>query len=347
MLKLLATARAMLASKRAAAAVVVALSTPVLLGAAGFGVEAGLLEAKRAQLQNAADAAATAGRETLNPVLPTPQDRAIQNAVQYGNTNLSSSTHPNDVEFLWLNLTPQGGREVQAPIVDGFYSGFANAVRVTTRVTQPLIFGKLLGIPAINLSRQSMAYKCSNNIEPESNVPGEITDPTEPAMYSSWASLDHPDPHTSYYIKGDNGHRVPVFKFYSPYDYEVSWTARFDDGAQLQVETYCRGWTLVMGGVFDLDTQPPFGHATVQRGLIKPNGLIDTFDADPDPKDKVAFADTTFYDNNVFELPQAELPPNTMLKSTPFPAFVYPYYQPWYSTGQPTPGRQSIIVPSA
>ena len=193
MLKLLATARAMLASKRAAAAVVVALSTPVLLGAAGFGVEAGLLEAKRAQLQNAADAAATAGRETLNPVLPTPQDGAIQSAVQYGNTNLSSSINPNDVEFLWLNLTPSGARYIQAPIADGFSTGFANAVRVTARITQPLIFGKLLGLPAVNLSRQAMAYKCSNNIEPESNVQGTITDPTEPAMYSSWASPGHPD----------------------------------------------------------------------------------------------------------------------------------------------------------
>ena len=45
----LTTIGAVLRNKRAAAATLVALTTPALLAAAGFGVEAGLLEAKRSQ----------------------------------------------------------------------------------------------------------------------------------------------------------------------------------------------------------------------------------------------------------------------------------------------------------
>ena len=146
-----------------ATAATVALLMPSLLGAMGFGIDMGSIQVSRAELQSAADAAATAGARSLK----TP-----------------STVEATAIALAAANLPVAGNGNVLkgSDVIQGYWDGTArtftpnsvapanNAVQVTTRYATAngnvhrLNFGRFLGMETINLSATAIAVartKCT------------------------------------------------------------------------------------------------------------------------------------------------------------------------------------------
>lgn len=139
-------------------AVSVALAAPALIGAVGFGIDSALVQIQRSKLQTAADAAATAGARQLKVptnVAPTAITLAKANVPEGNDATLRDNVLKNTdiVQGNW-NGTSRVFTPAGAP---------NNAVQVTTRFSvangnpHKLIFGKLLGIEAADLSATATA----------------------------------------------------------------------------------------------------------------------------------------------------------------------------------------------
>jgi Flp pilus assembly protein TadG len=144
--------------KRGNIAVTVALAAPALIGAVGFGIDSALVQIQRTRLQNAADAGATAGARQLKVPANVPTT-----AITLAQANVPEG---NDAKLRDNVLKA-------ADIVQGNWNGTTrvftpagvpnNAVRVTTRFAaangnpHKLIFGKLIGIEAADLSATATA----------------------------------------------------------------------------------------------------------------------------------------------------------------------------------------------
>jgi Flp pilus assembly protein TadG len=135
-----------------------ALATPALVGAMSFGIDSALVQIGRTKLQNAADAAATAGARTLKvPANVAPM------AIQLAKENVPVTNDP----LLRENVLKA------EDVVSGNWNGTtrvftvagtpSNAVRVTTRFAEAngnphrLIFGKLIGLETADLSATATA----------------------------------------------------------------------------------------------------------------------------------------------------------------------------------------------
>ncbi len=139
-------------------AVTIALAAPALIGAVGFGIDSALVQIQRTRLQNAADAGATAGARQLKVPADVPTT-----AITLAKANVPEG---NDARLRDNVLKA-------ADIVQGNWNGTTrvftpagvpnNAVRVTTRFAaangnpHKLIFGKLIGIEAADLSATTTA----------------------------------------------------------------------------------------------------------------------------------------------------------------------------------------------
>ena len=145
--------------RRGNIAVTLALATPAVVGAVGFSVDTALVNVQRTKLQNAADAAATAGAFQLKkPASVSPKAIELAQAnidVQTGNTTARDNVLK-DVDVIqgnW-NGTTRTFKPAGAP---------NNAVRVTTRFSKAngnphhLIFGQIIGVEATDLSATATA----------------------------------------------------------------------------------------------------------------------------------------------------------------------------------------------
>lgn len=139
-------------------ALTVALAAPALIGAVGFGIDSALVQIQRTRLQTAADAAATAGARQLK----VPANVATM-AITLAKANVPAGS----------DATLRDNVLKSADILQGNWNGTSrvftpagapnNAVKVTTRFAvangnpHKLIFGKLLGIEAADLSATAIA----------------------------------------------------------------------------------------------------------------------------------------------------------------------------------------------
>ncbi len=353
---MLRTLNRLLADRTAATAVVAALVIPVITATAGAGIDVSLIESDLGHLQAAADAGAGAARQYLNPADPsTGQSTDLVNyAIQYANQNYAGSLNANDVVQGWYDVTaksfgpPIAGQTTQ---YDGNY--FTNAVQVTTRSNHPIVFGALLGLPTIALSRQSVAYKCSNTNYPLTLIasdpvpPGyDASHPTGlPAIWASFSADGH-GPNQSYYYANSDGHLNPVFKFYVPSDgTDVSFVVTGSNGVQMQVDSYCRGTFLVVPDAFDIS--PSSGQNwNPQVNFQNLRGSTnDSFAVYPDQQDyPMAPGDstTTYFAQGAVQISYLT-DPQVPIHTTPYPNY-QGCCQYWASAGDPTPARRATMV---
>lgn len=131
-----------------------ALALPVLTAAVGFAIDSAAMRVAQAQLQVAADAAATAAARRLAPgndPVSEAQRVAALNMPEdfYGNVVASNDVESGNWAAATRTFTPAASTR--------------NAVRVTARLTEAngnahqLLFGGLLGMRSINLSASATA----------------------------------------------------------------------------------------------------------------------------------------------------------------------------------------------
>ncbi len=334
MLKAPRLVRRLLGDRRAAVAATVAIALPALLSAAGAATDISLIGVKTSQLQAAADAGAAAGRQALDPFSPSPQTAPVTQAQLLANGNMASSLAEGDVEQGWWDIK---AKTFGPPTTGQTGNPFSNAVRVTTRQVQKLAFGPLIGIDTVNLSRRSIAYKCSNTDYPLTVIPDDAAPPTKPAIWMSW-SEGTSAPH-SYYYPNPDGHKNPVIKFWSPTDGDdVSFVLTLSDGSQLQVDTYCRGTFLVVPDAFDYTGLNHNITASILRGST--NNSFAVYPGQPDPKYPLDSYTTAYY--------YAGATTNKYLSGDDVHTTPYPNAggccQYWASIGDPTPDRRSILT---
>ena len=344
---MLSLIRRLLEDRTAATALIAAIALPAITATAGAGIDISLIESDLGHLQAAADAGATAGRQFLNPAdASTDQASDLVNyAMQYSNQNYASSLVAGDVVQGWYDVTTKAfGAAVagQTTEYDGKY--FTNAVQVTTRNNHSLIFGQLLGMSTIPLSRQSVAYKCSNTNYPLTLIPDDPTPPTDsggvvrPAIWASFSADGHGD-NQSYYYANPDGNVNPVFKFYVPVDgVDVSFVIIGSNGDQMQVDSYCKGTFLVVPDAFNIRGWGSQVTWQIYRGST--NNSMDIY---PNQADyPMAFNNTTYhntYPRQISYLTNPEVPIHT----TPYPN-AGGCCQYWASSGDPTPARRAIMV---
>ena len=323
----------LLASRRAAIATTVAIAMPALLTAAGAATEVGLIGVTDSQLQAAADAGAAAGRQALDPFSPSPQTQPVTDAQLQANGNFASSLAAADVEQGWWDIT---AKTFGPPTTGQTGNPFSNAVRVTTRNAHPLVFGSLLGVYTVNRSRQSIAYKCSNTDYPLTIIPDDVTPPTLPGIWLSYAA-DTYGPNQSYYYPNPDGRKNPVIKFWSPTDAEdISFVMTFSNGYQLQVDTYCRGTFLVVPDAFDFTGLSQDLTATVLAGSTNNSFAVYPNQA----AHPLATPTATYYYQNTQTISYLA---GSNVHTTPYPN-VFGCCQYWASIGDPTPDRRSILT---
>jgi Flp pilus assembly protein TadG len=137
---------------------------PVSFGFCALGVDAGHCMLVKAQLQNAADAAARAG--ALN--MPTSRSAAISAATSTAASNYANGTtitlnSSTDIEFLnWTSKTNN-------TVVSVANYSTANAIKVTTRRTAAantavkLFFGGMIGLGSMDVTASSVATFSGGN----------------------------------------------------------------------------------------------------------------------------------------------------------------------------------------
>ncbi len=328
----------LLASRRAAIATTVAIAMPAMLTAVGAATEISVIGVRTSQLQAAADAGAGAGRQALDPFSPLPQTNAVTQAQLYANGNLASSLAPGDVVEGWWDIkTKTFGAPFSGQVANTL---FANAVQVTTRDNHALVFGGLLGIPSVKLSRTSVAYKCSNTDYPLTLIPDDPNPPAAPAIWSSFAADGYGPNQSWYYQNPNSGHKNPIYKLWSNTDkQDVSFVMFMSDGSKLQVDTYCQGTFLVVPDAFDYTNLNQDIDSNILRGST--NNSFAVYPNQPDPNYPLAFTTTTYHYQNTKQI--------SYLNGTP-PVNTTPYpnsngcCQYWASTGNPTPDRRSILT---
>jgi Flp pilus assembly protein TadG len=145
--------------RRGNIAVTVALATPAIIAAIGFGLDSALVQIQRTRLQNAADAGATAGARQLK----VPADVSTV-AIELAQAN---------IEVTGDDSTLRDNVLKAADVIQGNWNGTTrlfspagipnNAVQVTTRFSRGngnphhLIFGKVLGLEAADLAATATA----------------------------------------------------------------------------------------------------------------------------------------------------------------------------------------------
>jgi uncharacterized membrane protein len=158
---------------RGASAVFVAVSIFLLLTVVGLVIDLGHLYVVKQELQNAADAGASAGAMSLYwlGTGTEPQDAKDLLSCEYAHLKATEVVNQNksdgdrleipvaDVQVgLWQFNAGTGAWEFQSVTCDPDNAYTINAVRVTTRRTQAvngpvnLIFARLLGIPSVELT---------------------------------------------------------------------------------------------------------------------------------------------------------------------------------------------------
>ena len=249
--------------RRGAVATIIALASPALLGAIGFGTDMGLIMVERAQLQAAADAAATATRKAMNNAaqidLQPDALAELDHVVKTFNPGMDPVTYT--YKWGWYHrgdVDADLNREFGDPWPSQKnQTQFANGMKVTLSANHKLVFGPFVGMNNITLSRSAIAYKCSNADYTNIRIPDDInpTPPKEPAIWFAFGSATDPTPRAWVY-KDSGGHYHPVYKIWSPTDLQdVSFVAHADgwttqDGwSDLQLDTYCRGTYLVISWI--------------------------------------------------------------------------------------------------
>ena len=337
MLKLPGVVGRLLDDRSAVAAAIVALLVPTILIAVGFAVDTGMVQAKAGDLQSAADAGATAGREALDAYTPGNQSAANNAAQTYSNGNVASSLAAADVEQGWWDITKTP--KVFGPPVAGQTGAlFSNAVRVTTRVDYRPAFRSLLGNDPMKVSKVSTGYKCSNTDYPLTLIPDDATPPDKATVWLSWKTGTYAST-TSYYFANPNGRQNPIIKFYSPTDGEdVSFVVTFSNGTKLQMDTYCKGTYLIAPDAFDWKNEKNVT-ATVKAGST--NNSMDVY-PDQSPYPRLISTTGAIYnrDGSTRQLHPALRPDK--VKITPYPSASGTQY--WASEGNPTPDRRTLLV---
>ena len=256
--------------RRGVAAVIVAVTLPLTITAIGAAVDVAWLQVRSSELQDVADSAATAARNKLDPFQPYYQQPATDEAERIASLNdPSTAVAQADVVQGWWDITKANDDPTKfgPPIAGQTGSPFSNAVRVTARKDHKTIFGSILGLTDVALSKTGTGYKCSNLDYPLTLIQNDVPTPALPAIYMSWATPGHAD-NTSYYYQQPNGDRNPIFKFYSPYDgQDVSFVLTMSNGYELQVDTYCAGTYLVSPAAFRVqDFVDSSGHPCNDHG---------------------------------------------------------------------------------
>lgn len=332
--------RRLLADRRAVAAAVVAVALPAIILATGVAADAGMVEIRAGQLQAAADAGAAGGREALIAANPGVQSVATSAARLYANGNMPSSLADADVVQGWWDITKAASDPTKfGPPVPGQTGAlFANAVRVTTRLSYRPVFRQLLGNDPMKMSRMSTGYKCSNTDYPLTLIPDDATPPTKPTVWLSWVTPGNAAS-TSYYFANPSGRTNPVIKFYSPTDGEdVSFVVSFSNGTQLQMDTYCKGTYLIVPDAFDWKGVKNIT-ATVLRGDT--NNSFHLYADQSKYPTVFATGANSYNPNGTATKLLNELRP-AVVKVTPYPSANGTQY--WASEGNPTPDRRTILV---
>lgn len=141
--------------RNGATAMTVALMLPVLLGGIGFGIDTALVQANRSKLQNAADAAATAGARSLRT------GDAASAAIAIAEANLPRATSGEVLKT--ADVVPGYWNSAARTFTANSVNPVNNAVRVTTRFAESngneyrTIFARFLGIEGFNLSAEAIA----------------------------------------------------------------------------------------------------------------------------------------------------------------------------------------------
>lgn len=327
--------RRLRSDRRAVAAVIVAAALPAVIITTGVAADAAFVEIRVSQLQTAADAAATAARQSLDSYTAGYQSAATTQAQLLANGNIPSSLAAGDVVQGWWDITTNP-KTFGPPVPGQTGALFSNAVQVTTRLVHRPVFGQLLGVPQLNLSRKAIGYKCSNTDYPLTVIPDDANPPDKPAIYMTWASDGRPA-NTSYYYANTGGRQNPVIKFWSPTDGEdVSFVVSFSDGSKLQVDTYCRGTFLIVPDAFDWKGKKNIT-ATVQRGSTN-----NSFDVYPDQSKYPTLIPTNTYSPTGSTNQTISYLRPDKVHVTPYPSSNGIQY--WASEGNPTPDRRTILV---
>jgi len=179
--------------RRGAVVPLCALMMIPLLGMLAFSIDAGYMALVKADLQNAADAAALAGAEKLQSmyVQYNQPGQASQSRILIDATTNSGSNSPMATAELFAGYNKAGNVSLTVPDSDvsfGFTSasgsytspaaGFPNTIQVIVRrdtiANSPLslFFGGILGMSSINLTATSRATIYSGNVNTLQSIPG-------------------------------------------------------------------------------------------------------------------------------------------------------------------------------
>ena len=131
----------LLADNSGAAAVVMALTLPVVLGGMGLGTEVGYWYFNQRKVQNAADMAAYAGAVELRA----------------GRSRSSIDTAATDAAEETGYAADRGTIVLNTPPSAGTYAGDANAVEVTVEENMPRMFTALFAEGTVDVSGRAVA----------------------------------------------------------------------------------------------------------------------------------------------------------------------------------------------
>lgn len=243
--------RAMMRSRKAAVGVITAIVAPAMSLLMAGTIEFANIEVQNIRLQAAADAGSAAGREALDPTVPDGEqvDTVNEQAELYANQNYDSSVGDPDVVQGWWDTTTQsfGPPVADSALAEGGSFSFDNAVQVVAHTGYTPLFGTLLGIDTLTLSRQAVAYKCSNYDNAVTRIPDDPDPPAAPRADYEY-SVNGSPVQSWYYLNPDTGDYVPVVKMYSNVDTPVNFRLKptnFTDYGTLYQSLFCRGTYLV------------------------------------------------------------------------------------------------------
>ena len=181
--------------RRGSIVVLAALLMVLLVGMLAFAIDIGYMSTVKAELQNAADAAAIAGAERLQNQFVqyyAPGQMNQSGILQYITTNTTDPNSPIATAQRFAGYNKAGGVYLQLPASDvsfSYYDGtnapvpansslFPNTITVTTRrddtANSPLalFFGNILGVSTSNITATASATIYAGDVSSLQVIPG-------------------------------------------------------------------------------------------------------------------------------------------------------------------------------